>query len=369
MKPNNLHDSLYLFPKIIKLLVIFLLLTFGCNHQINSQEKTENLTSKSQISSPVTQISSELFQTEIKATKHWKIADILKTSPKETYWRDVKKGAETAALDFGVYLTIISPDQPQTTEFVEDQIMLMANLIKTGRTDGIIIGFADSIRLVPVVEKAISKGIPVIAMPAPLNSDKILTFVGFDNFAAGKSIGEWVVKKLGGKGKVLILNDTPNHNNAIAHRQGFIEGLKTENIRIIATESANWEQSEARSISAKWLKKFHEVDAIIAGNDSMALGASQAVEAANYQGIIITGFDGIETGLQGIKKGQIAATVNQAPKQQARLAIQLMIRHLQKGEIYPNIVLLQDLEMVTSENLGNYLSSPSVNPNSKVKSQ
>lgn len=369
MKPNNLHDSLYLFTQIIKLLVIFLLLTFGCNYQINSQEKTENITSKTQISFPVTKISSELFQTEIKATKHWKIAYILKTSPKEPYWRDVKKGAETAALDFGVNITIVSPEPPQTTEFVEDQIMLMANLIKTGRIDGIIIGLADSIRLVPVVEKAISKGIPVIAMNAPLNSDKILTFVGFDNFAAGKSIGEFVVKKLAGKGKVLILDGAPNHDNSIARRQGFIEGLKTGNMRIIATESANWEQSEARSISAKWLKNFHEVDAIIAGNDSMALGASQAVEAANYQGIIITGFDGLETGLQGIKKGQVTATVNQAPKQQARLAIQLMIRHLQKGEIYPNIVLLQDIEMVTPENLENYLSSSSVNQKSKVKSQ
>ncbi|NEP43103.1 MAG: sugar ABC transporter substrate-binding protein, partial [Okeania sp. SIO2H7] len=72
-------------------------------------------------------------------------------------------------------------------------MILVANLIETEEIDGIIIGSSDSIRLVPAVEKAINSGIPVIAMDTPLNSDRILTFVGFDNFAAGKSMGEWVV--------------------------------------------------------------------------------------------------------------------------------------------------------------------------------
>ena len=54
--------------------------------------------------------------------------------------------------------------------------------------DGIKIAPADSIRLVPVAEKATRAGIPVIAMNTPLNTQQKLTFVGFDNFAGGKLI-------------------------------------------------------------------------------------------------------------------------------------------------------------------------------------
>ncbi|NEP73172.1 MAG: sugar ABC transporter substrate-binding protein [Okeania sp. SIO2G4] len=148
-------------------------------------------------------------------------------------------------------------------------MILVANLIETEEIDGIIIGSSDSIRLVPAVEKAINSGIPVIAMDTPLNSDRILTFVGFDNFAAGKSMGEWVVKNLGGKGTVAILDGAPNHDNSIQRRLGFTAGLKTGDMKIIAIESANWEQSKAQEITTKLLKNFDNIDAIIAANDSM----------------------------------------------------------------------------------------------------
>ncbi|GGA04245.1 hypothetical protein CYANOKiyG1_16580 [Okeania sp. KiyG1] len=333
-------------------MIIFTLciLNFGCNNQAKMSEDPESTFSKKQLYSTVNQVSDEIFQTEIKAAKPWKIAYILKTTPEEPYWKDVKEGAEKASQNFNVDITIINSEKPQTTEFVEDQIILVANLIETEEIDGIIIGSSDSIRLVPAVEKAINSGIPVIAMDTPLNSDRILTFVGFDNFAGGKSMGEWVVKKLGGKGTVAILDGAPNHDNAIQRRLGFMAGLKIGDMKIIAIESANWEQSKAQEVTTNLLKKFDNIDAIIAANDSMALGASQAVENSQYPPIIITGFDGLENGLEAIKQGKITATINQAPKQQARLAIQLMIRHLENGETFPNIILLPNTEVITSEN-------------------
>ncbi|NEO51968.1 MAG: sugar ABC transporter substrate-binding protein [Okeania sp. SIO3B5] len=349
MKPNNLYDSCYLFLSTI-IICTLCILNFGCNNQVKISEEPESTSSEKQLSSPVNQVSDEIFQTEIKATKPWKIAYILKTIPEEPYWKDVKEGAEKAAQNFNIDITIINSEKPQTSEFVEDQIILVANLIKTEEIDGIIIGSSDSIRLVPAVEKAINSGIPVIAMDTPLNSDQILTFVGFDNFSGGKSMGEWVVKNLGGKGTVAILDGAPNHDNAIQRRRGFMAGLKTGDMKVIAIESANWEQSKAQEIATNFFKKFENIDAIIAANDSMALGASQAVENTQYPPIIITGFDGLENGLQAIKQGKITATINQVPKQQARLAIQLMIRHLENGETFPNVILLPNTEVITSEN-------------------
>ncbi|NEP38799.1 MAG: sugar ABC transporter substrate-binding protein, partial [Okeania sp. SIO2H7] len=66
-----------------------------------------------------------------------------------------------------------------------------------------------------------------------------------------------------------ILDGAPNHDNSIQRRLGFTAGLKTGDMKIIAIESANWEQSKAQEITTKLLKNFDNIDAIIAANDSM----------------------------------------------------------------------------------------------------
>ena len=302
--------------------------------------------------------------TEVKATHPWRIAFVPKfkflaeTGHLSEYWQPAWEGAQKAGQDLGVTVELVTANVSGQTDadYVEPQIRLIADLIARHGIDGLVIAPFDSKRLVPVVEKAIAAGIPVIAMDTPVDSDQLLTFVAFDNFTAGRTLGAWVVGQLGGKGRALILDGPPDQQNAVERRKGFVAGLQTGNIDVLATQSADWETEPARQITAGWLQKYASVDVILAANDNMALGAAQAVAAAGRTGILITGFDATADGLAAIAAGKLSATIDQAPGQQARLAVQLLVRHLEKRETFPPIIELPEIPLVTKDNVDSYLS-------------
>ena len=294
---------------------------------------------------------------EIKATRPWKFVLAIKDKVKEDgkivspVWQEVWKAAQKAAYDFGVEVTLL-PNSCQTC--VTEQIKAIDSLTRPPKIDGLIIGAVDSIDLAQVVEKVISAGIPVIAIDTPLNSDRLLTFVGFDNFGGGKAIGEWVVAHLQGKGQVAILEGPPSQQNAIDRRNGFLAGLQQGNMEVVATKSGNWESDLARKITEGWIASYPNLKAIIAANERMALGASAAAQAAKVP-LLITAF-GIDNEIvDAIKNGHIGATVNQGFERQARLSIQLLIRHLEKKEIFPPFLApLSKISIVTKDNVNDY---------------
>jgi len=329
------------------------------------------LAAMSQVSPPATAVVAPTVRptppidfTEIKATRPWRIAFIPKfkfleeTGKLSSYWQPAWDGAQKAGLDFGVNVELVTSDVRGSTDAddVEPQIRLVADLIAHDKLDGLVIAPFDSDRLAPVVDKAVAAGIPTVVMDTPLNSNRLLTSVVFDNFAAGRLMGEWVVRQLGGKGKALILDGPQNEQNAVDRRKGFLAGLQTGNIDILDTKSADWEIEPARQVTAAWLQGYADVNVILAANDNMALGAAQAVAAAKRTGILITGFDATDAGLTAVQAGQIAATVDQEPGEQARLAIQLLIRHLETGETFPPIIFLPNISLVARENVDGYLS-------------
>ena len=316
--------------------------------------------------SQVPQVTStpSIVLTEMRATRPWRIAFVPKfkflgeTGKLSSYWQPAWEGAEKAGRDFNVTVELVTSNVRGNSDadYVEPQIRLIAGLIQRGDVDGLVIAPFDSNRLAPVVDKAISAGIPTIAMDTPVNSDRLLTCVMFDNFTAGRVVGEWVVKQLGKRGKALILEGPPDQQNALDRRNGFLAGLQTGDIDVLDARSADWEIEPARQITAAWLPNYADIDAILAANDNMALGAAQAVAEARRPGIIITGFDATDAGLAAIQAGQVSATIDQAPGKQARLAVQLLVRHLEKGEKFPPTIFLSEIPLVTKENVGDYLS-------------
>ncbi|MBP0020262.1 MAG: sugar ABC transporter substrate-binding protein [Cyanobacteria bacterium SBLK] len=294
-------------------------------------------------------------ENEIKATQPWKILVVVKdTFNSETeehgdlYQEQVWQGAVGAGEDFEIEVELL-PNTCHTC--VEDQIRAIAERLEKGDIDGMAIMVTDSIRVSPAIEKAIARGIPVVAMDTPLNSDKILTFVAFDNVAGGKVMGEWVVKQLGGKGRVLILDGALEQQNAVDRREGFLAGLGTGDITILDTQSAQWSRERAKKITGEWLPQHSDIDAIVASNYAMSIGAREAVEEANRPEIIVTGFDAMPPALKSIEAGAIAATIDQTPARQARLSIQLLLRHLENGETFPPRIIMPDIPLIDRDTI------------------
>lgn len=154
----------------------------------------------------------------------------------------------------------------------------------------------------------------------------------------------------------MILDGALKQQNARDRRRSFLAGLKQGNIDILGAQSANWKGERARDITSQWLEQYPQVDAIIAANDEMALGAKEAVDdKISLEDILITGFDAVQPALTAIKEGKMAATIDQLPNRQARLAVQLAIRHLESGETFPPIVILPQISLIDKENLGDFV--------------
>ncbi|MGD8844813.1 MAG: sugar ABC transporter substrate-binding protein [Desulfobacteraceae bacterium] len=346
-KPNNKNQKLY------KLLIIGLAFTV-IQHAQPLRAQDESVPPEAAI----------IPSKEIKATKRWRIAFFPKNDrfafslKKEvlTTWELAWNSMKQAALEYGVEVRSVCPEKACKSDFdcVEPQIRLIADSIKQGNVDGMIVVPFDSNRLAPIVEKAISAGIPVTGFDTFINSDKV-TFVSINNFEASKAMGQWAVKKMGGRGNVVILEGDPLNEHSVIRRNGFLAGLATGHIKVLGMKTARWQEIEAKEIVAGWLKKYSNIDMIIAASDGMALGAANAVAEANRSDISITGFDGWPIMFKAIRSGKIAATINQDIESQARFALQLLVRHLERGETFPSVVYLPKLELISKDNIGDYL--------------
>lgn len=273
----------------------------------------------------------------------------------DLYQAQVWEGAQAAAVDLGVEVELL-PNDCQTC--VESQIRAIATRIEQGNIDGMVVMVTDSVRLATILEQAIAKGIPVLAMDTPVNSEQLLSFVVFDNFSGGRLMGEWIAHQLQGVGNVLLLDGALQQQNAIDRKQGFLTGLKHGNINILDTQSGEWSQAQAQEITTQWLQRFDQVDVIIAANYAMGQGAADAVRAAGRTDEIwVTGFDAMTDALGAIAHGDIVATINQIPSEQARLSLELLVRHLETQETFPPRILLPEIHLIDQGNIGEMLEA------------
>ncbi len=289
----------------------------------------------------------------VKAVKPWKIAFVTKAGEGgNSYPVRLGKGAAQAAHDFNVNVEVKTPRQERYD--VPLQVNLVDQLAQSD-VNAMVIVPIDSNMLVESVERFIQRGKPVVVLDTPLNSSLALTQLSFDNHQAGVMAAQWVIKKLRGRGKVLILSGQEEGQNAIERRNGFLDALAAQDIEVLDLKSANWLRLQAETITRQWLDKFKTIDAILAANDTMALGAADAIERAGRSGILMTGVDANPEALEAIKAGRIHLTIEQSPEAQARAAVQLLVRHLERGDHYPQKSIWRNIELIDRSNVDAYL--------------
>lgn len=301
----------------------------------------------------------------VNAGQPWKIVFVSQDGPKGheniaeddcpgIIWCFAWQTAHHMGHELGAHMELayVQEDCNSEEQCVRQQIQLLNNLVERGDVDGLIIGPRDSNQLVPVVEKAIASNIAVIAIGTPINSKDVLTLITSNNFEGGKSVGQWVADRLQGQGNVVILEGPKYQKHALARRHGFIAGLQGTNITVLDTETALWTCETAQAVTADWLAKFSDIDAIIAASDHMAMGARIATRIANRQNILITGYDAMPMAKVAIANGFLDATVEQTPEiNDNALAVQLMVRHLETEETFPNVVYLPNPTLLSQQNL------------------
>ena len=226
------------------------------------------------------------------------------------------------------------------------------------RVDAIVIAPADSKALVSACKHAQEAGIAVVNIDNKLDSQVLadqgvkVPFVGPDNRAGAKMVGDYMAGKLKSGDKVGMLEGIKTAFNGQQRKLGFEDAMKAAGLPIVDSQSALWEIEPASKIASAMISEHPEIKGLLCCNDSMALGALAAVKAAGRGGqVLIVGYDGISTVEAAIKEGSILATADQHADQLAVFGIEFA-RLLVKGEA-PPADKRTPVDLVTAQSLGN----------------
>ena len=227
----------------------------------------------------------------------------------------------------GVKLIHLVPNQPDN---VDEQKAMVEQVLKD-KPDAIIFIPVDDVAMIDSVKKLNAAKIPIVLVSNPLPGS-FVTYVGADDFEIGYREARYLFEKLGGKGKIVVIEGTPaaptNRERLRGYQRAFGE---FPGIQVLGSGIGNYQQLDARRVMEKFLTEHKEIDAVLSANDSMALGVLEALKAASRTAIVI-GINGILPAVKQIETGGMLATVDFNMFKIGCTAARAAVRHLRKGE-------------------------------------
>lgn len=215
---------------------------------------------------------------------------------------------------------------------LSQQVALVEQMMARG-VDAIVLAPADSRALVPIVKRAQDAGITVINIDNKLDAATLadvgasVPFVGPDNRAGARAVGEVVAAELAQGDEVAIIGGIPTAFNAQQRQAGFEDAMQAAGIDVVSVQSGSWEQAKGNQVAAALLSEHPNLKALLCSNDNMALGAAAAVQQAGKTGeVLIAGFDNISAIQRLLADGQVIATADQHGDQLAVYGIEAALQ-------------------------------------------
>ncbi|MCP2073459.1 UNVERIFIED_ORG: ribose transport system substrate-binding protein [Pseudomonas lini] len=268
-----------------------------------------------------------------------KVALVMKSLANE-FFLTMEDGAKAYQKEHSADFDLISNGIKDETD-TANQIRIVEQMI-VSKVDALIIAPADSKAMVPVIKKAVDAGITVINIdnqldPAVVKSKNInVPFVGPDNRKGARLVGEYLAKQLKAGDEVGIIEGVSTTTNAQARTAGFKDAMEAAQIKVVSLQSGDWEINKGNQVAASMLSEYPNIKALLAGNDSMAVGAVSAVRAAGKAGKVqVVGYDNINAIKPMLKDGRVLATADQFAAKQAVFGIETALKIL-KGEKVDN---------------------------------
>ncbi len=218
------------------------------------------------------------------------------------------------------------------------------------KIDILLLNAVDSKAVAPAVVSANKANIPVITLDVNAEGGKITSFIATDNYLAGKLDGQYLVKRLKGKGNIVIINGTPI-TSVMQRVQGFKDVIKKyPGIKVVAEQNGETNETKSMEVMENILQSQQKIDAVFGINDPTALGALAAIETAGRQNeMFILGVDGSPNAVDAILKGKaLVATASQFPAEIGRQGVQIAFKVL-KGQKVPAEIKVKS-ELITKEN-------------------
>jgi erythritol transport system substrate-binding protein len=277
-----------------------------------------------------------------------KIVYIITPSHSNPFFKTEADAAAAKAKTMGYEVKVVSHDDDATK-----QSELFDNAI-SDKAAAIICDNAGADATVAAVKKARDANIPTFLIDREINGSGIaISQIVANNYQGAKAIAEVFVEKMGEKGNYAELLGKESDTNAGVRSSAFHEVIdQYSDLKMVAQQTANWEQTEAYQKAETILQSNPDIQGIVCGNDTMAMGAIAAIKNAGLQGkIAVIGVDGSDEAAAAIKDGSMTGTALQQAALIAEMAVEQADKYLKDGTTGLEEKQLVDCIAITNKNV------------------
>lgn len=244
-------------------------------------------------------------------------------------------GADRIAAQFGAVAVHYVPRVPDDAD---EQNTLIRRAIDEG-ADAIALSAVHPTRVNAAVAEINAAGLPLAGFISRTTQGRWDTFVGSDDVELGSALAQYLFAHMAGKGDVIVIEASADSSTSVDRARGFRAAAeKFPGIRVVGRCYGAYQYEPARVAMAKLLETTPHIDAVLAANDVMALGAIDALRAANRTAIVV-GVNAIPEAVAAVKNGALLATANFNAMNLAALAVEALVRRLRGETVPPQIML------------------------------
>ncbi|MBQ3442739.1 MAG: D-ribose ABC transporter substrate-binding protein [Selenomonadaceae bacterium] len=277
-----------------------------------------------------------------------KIVYIITPSHSNPFFKTEADAASAKAKELGYEVKAVSHDDDATK-----QSELFDNAI-SDKAAAIICDNAGADATVAAVRKAREANIPTFLIDREINASGVaISQIVANNYQGAKGVAEAFVEAMGEQGTYAELLGKESDTNAGVRSGAFHEVIdQYPDMKMVAQQTANWEQTEANSKTETILQSNPDIKGIVCGNDTMAVGAAAAVKNAGLEGkIAIIGVDGSDEAAAAIKSGAMTGTALQQAALIAEMAVEQADMYLKEGKTGKDEKQLVDCIIITKDNV------------------
>ena len=251
------------------------------------------------------------------------------------FFQAVRVGADAAAKTLNAKVLHYIPTKPDS---IPEQLSQIEDVV-VKKPDAIVFTPVDYKAMVPGVEKINAANIPVVNITDRSSAGKFIAFVGADDYSLGLETGRYLLKAMGGKGNVVIIEGVKGALTNVDRVRGFNDALKENpGVKLLASQPGNYQRLQALQVMENLIESHPQIDGVLAANDAMAMGAIEALEGANRTAQVI-GINGTKEAVDAIKAGKLLASGDYNGFLQGCIGTMIAVRSLRKEPVVPEIML------------------------------
>ena len=310
--------------RLVVMMVVLLMVMAGVVGCTSSPETDQDSESK-----PSQEVETEENQgseqvEESASAEKLTIALSLKTITNDPFQKSLADAVEQSVEEAGHNFELVLAGDETA---IATQVKQLEDLVSK-KVDGIILNPMDSNACIPVLKSAKEAGIPVVLVDSTIadgNDDLYITYIGTDNYNAGKVGGEVLAEALGGKGNVLVVRGADGSYAGDQRVDGFKAGAEAGGLVVVGEQCSDWKNDKAMQVMENMLQGNSDVQGAFSASDTILDGILQAMKNNDRMSIKVMSVDGTVKAIELIETGEIMGTMAQFPTEMGSKAVETIL--------------------------------------------